>query len=234
MMQLRKHFNKNHPGVDFEQEQVKFEEQKNSFDSKKDVYTCNYLPKGKAESKNAIPCGKKFSNIQEKILHMRQCHVPEKKFKCIAPKCIDVFDRPFLLRKHLERHHPDIKVDGNLKENGCYYNGFEKARASRKENRIVKPIDERCRLIIDVSDGSNFICYLHFTTVQVKHNHLKNAHSIYWCPSCTCQYTNELDFEEHYKNLMGSYCIKGKRDWFDSDEDEECDSDSSDCEMQTI
>ena len=61
-MQLRKHFTKNHHGLDFDFEQSKFEEQKNNFEGKWDMYTCNYVPKGK-EHRNEQPCGQKFANI---------------------------------------------------------------------------------------------------------------------------------------------------------------------------
>jgi len=78
---------------------------------------------------------------------MRKCHMAEKKIKCYAANCDEMFDRPFMVRRHCEKHHPELKVDVGKELGGYYYNGVEKRHGGfKKENKIKRrqPIDERC------------------------------------------------------------------------------------------
>ena len=188
---MRKHFIRQHPGLNLDEEQVRYEREKHTFLAK-DAYICNFAAKTKLDN-TGKPCGMKFPNLQEKIQHMRKCHMDAKKIKCIAPNCAEMFNRPFEVRKHVEKKHPELHVDSsNREDKGYYYNGFDKGitRIERKDKpKRSRRLKERCCNKFGTSQqGMTIVCNYIMRNVFQKHNHLKNSHSIFWCPTCTLNF----------------------------------------------
>jgi hypothetical protein len=84
-----------------------------------------------------------------------------KKIKCYAPECDEMFDRPFMVRRHCEKHHPDLKIECGKEMGGHYYNGVEKRHTERRPEKKIKrrmPIDERCPEQLELQCSVKMVC----------------------------------------------------------------------------
>ena len=126
----------------------------------------------------------KFPNLQDKINHMRAAHMGKKNIKCVVSECNEMFERNFTLRKHVEKCHPEIRLDGaqmgeKREERGYYWNGYDRnaVRIHRKPQKKIRPIEERCGRTITSIKGVQVFCNKISLTVYTKHMHLKKVHS---------------------------------------------------------
>lgn len=98
---MRQHFAKVHPTLNLEEQERIFEAEKDVVTPEpKGAYTCNFYGKGLD-----FPCPRTFNNLEDKIEHMRSFHGIGKKIHCIDPHCSRIFDRPFIMRAHVEKCH---------------------------------------------------------------------------------------------------------------------------------
>jgi hypothetical protein len=73
---------------------------------------------------------------------MRAAHMGKKNIKCVVSECPEMFERNFTLRKHVEKYHPEIRLDGanmteKREERGYYWNSTEKDEANPRKMRAT-------------------------------------------------------------------------------------------------
>ena len=141
---------------------------------------------------------------------MRAAHMGKKNIKCVVSECPEMFERNFTLRKHVEKYHPEIWLDGanmteKREERGYYWNGYERnsTRIHRKPPKKMRPIQERCGL--PMQSFKEVFCNKISLTVNTKHAHLKKVHQIWWCPTCQ----TKMNFKNTTGLKLGNTAFKG-------------------------